>query len=317
MLELLAGPFDLLDLDGNPVYSESQFSNFYYDDDIGLIYSKIVSSGSSYNQIVVCQLDGTACVRSNGVSGRLIVDMQLDRKNEYLITQGSSEGKFSIFDKWAGTRREVVVESMSNSVNRVDVRLNDRYLSATSGVNAKVKWRPLAANVNEADEATLTNAGTGTNRPTWSRTREYDVMALAYIDGTILRYNHKTKEQMPGLSYIGENKGAWFSPRHNIWVKVNTSNQISVHAATPRPHAISSPSGNNPVRGRSTTYTVRVTGDQEEPCPDETIEWELAGNGLLKKNRSRTNADGYASVDYFAPATGSLGNITLQAEIKF
>lgn len=306
MLEILSGPHNLLDLEGNPVADDSLQRARYYDDDVGLI----LSGGATLRKSWVIQLDGTACLRGESY-GLMVVDLQ--RPGEYLLIDASFNDKLHLYDKRSATRISLLLSGSLNAMADIQVRASDRFLSA---LGTSVKWRPLDISAAAVTEATLAGAGSGA--PVWSRTRHPDILALAYEDGKIVYYNHRTKAQAPGAAFIGPNKDAWYSPRHNIWVRLTDTRQIYIHAATPRPAALSAPAGAAPVRGNVTTFTSRVTGDAGEPVPGELVEWSLqAGSvGQLSAPQSRTDDDGYASIDYVAPLY-TLGNATIQAALRF
>jgi hypothetical protein len=315
VLELLSGPHSLLDLNAVAVADDGLQQCRQWDDDVGLIFSE----GRTLKKSWLIQLDGTACLRGDDY-GLLIVDLQRDRPGEYLLIDALFVDTLYLYDKRAATRTALVLSGGINAMANIQVRTQDRFLSA---LGAAVKWRPLDISAAAATEATLTGVGSLafpiSSVPVWSRTRNPDVLALAYENGNILYYNHKTKTQAPGAAFIGANNQAWYSARHNIWIKLDASRQITVHAATPRPAALSAPSGAAALRGRVTTFTTRATGDAGEPVPDELIDWSLQSGsiGQLAAPQSRTDAAGYATVDYIAPVTGALGNATLKAELRY
>lgn len=308
MLEILSGPHSLLDLNAVAVTDDSLQQCRYWDDDIGLIFSESRTGKKSW----LIQLDGTACSRGEDY-GVLVLDLQRERPGEYLLIDTLLFNAIYLYDKRAATRTALLLAGTTNSMLDIQVRLQDRLLSA---FGAAVKWRPLDLSAAAVTEATLTGAGTGA--PVWSRTRDPAVLALAYENGNILYYNHLTKLQAQGAAFIGTNKDAWHSPRHNIWIKLDASRQLTIHAATPRPATLSVPAGSTPLRGRVTTFTTRITGDAGEPVADELVDWSLlAGSiGQLAEAQSRTDAAGYATVDYIAPVTGALGDATLKVELR-
>ena len=316
MLEILSGPHSLLDLNAVAVTDDSLQQCRYWDDDVGLIFSE----GRTLKKSWLIQLDGTACLRGEDY-GVLVPDLQRERPGEYLLIDTLLFDAIYLYDKRAATRTSLLLAGATNAMLDIQARLQDRFLSASG---AAVKWRPLDLSAAAVTEATLTGAGTGV--PVWSRTRDPAVLALAYENGNIIFYNHLTKLQAastgsggpPGAAFIGANKDAWYSPRHNIWIKLDASRQLTIHAATPRPAALSAPSGAAALRGRVTTFTTRATGDAGEPVPDELVDWSLlAGSiGSLASTQSRTDAAGYAAVDYIAPVTGALGDATLKAELR-
>lgn len=320
MLETIAGPFTVVDLDDNPVVTAFSNQTWAYHDDIGMIYFS-GGTGSVQNTTYVVQLDGTACNRSNGYSNFLIYDLDPSNYGEFLAHQHPFNNRLSSWDKYACVvKDELLFQGGVVGFSNHQIRLADRFLMATHHPAAKVKWHPLGVPVvSFVDEAVLTNAGTGSIPPTWSQTRNPNILAIAYRDGKIVYYDHVNKVQAPGLANIGTNKGAWYSPRHNIWMKINSSDQLVIHAATPRPYAMAAPIGGAATRGRVTTFSVTVTGDAGEPCPDELITWSLLPGaiGALKNITSRTNSSGVASIEYVAPVIGALGDVTIRAELKF
>lgn len=315
MLELLAGPFDVKDLDGNilDMDSPSQVEDFYYDDDLGLMFSE----GWQTETIWIIQLDGTATYRSMWFA-RFIPDIQNESIGRYLATDPPYENHLYTYSKKNGVYTETLLTIAGvTPLKDIQVRADGRYLGIKSSSPNKVRWSALDMSTQDTEEATLT--GNGTGRPAWSRTRELDIMALAYQNGNIIYYDHVQKQQASGASFIGDNLGAWYSSRHNIWVKLTTSYQLEVYANTPRPHSLSNPTGDQPLRGRMTTYSVQLLGDLGEPCAGELINWSLgAGSpGELKHTQSTTDANGNASIDYFAPVVDPLGDVTIKAEFKY
>lgn len=316
MLELLAGPFDILDLDGNSVVDPAGYpiQGFYYDDDLGLMFSE----GWLNEVIWLIQMDGTAAVRSQ-FFGRFIVDLQPGRLGEYLVTNPPYESKLHLYEKRSGTYSETLLSLAGlTPLLNVQVRCEDRFIGIGTPLSTIKTW-PLDMSQAAVTEATLTGAGSGIYRPQWSRTRDANILAIAFQNGNVLYYDHVQKQQADGFAYIGANLGAWYSPRHNVFLKLTTDRQLEIYANAPRPYSLSNPSGDAPARGRMTTYTVRVLGAQNEPCPNEIIDWSLdpGDPGQLRGAQSSTDSDGYASIDYFAPVIGSLGSITVNAEIKF
>ncbi|SFM12915.1 hypothetical protein [Nitrosomonas communis] len=314
MLEILAGPYDLLDLEGNLVTDDSLQQARYYDDDVGLMFSEGRTLGKNW----VIQLDGTACIRSDSY-GIYVVDLQQAPQNEYLLIDALFKDKLYQYNKRAATREALLLSGGTNAMGDIQVRTQDRFLFASQDL---VKWRPLDLSASAVTEATLTDVGdlTGLSiNPVWSRTRHPDVLALAYENGNIIYYDHVSKTQAPGAAYIGTNKDAWYSSKYDIWLRLTSDRKLYVHASKPRPYALSNPTGSVPVRGKVTTYTVQLTGDAGEPCPDELIDWSLETGsvGQLKNMQSCTDANGYATVDYLAPVVGMLGNVNIKAELRF
>lgn len=318
MLEILAGPYDLLDLDGNPVESNilSEKSR-YFDDDVGLMFC-VYGIGNLYRENWVIQLDGTACIRGESY-GIFVVDLQRDTEKGYLLIDAQLKDKLHLYNKRTATRISLLLSGAVNAMANIQVRAKDRFLSA---INNLIKFQPLDISASPVTEVTLIGVGSlaGVSPiPVWSRTRNPDILALAYQNGNIVYYNHVTKTQAPSSAFIGANNDAWYSPKHDIWIRFTSDQKLYIHATKPRPYAISAPSGAASMRGQVTTFTVQVTGDVGEPCPDELIDWSLeAGSvGQLKGTQSRTDANGQASIDYLAPVVGDLGSATIKAALRF
>lgn len=313
MLELLSGPTAISYLNAlaamDAVYAFPVAAQ--YDDDVGLI----VTEDAVFLRSWVVQLDGAACLRGKGYGeGKLIIDAQ--RGGEYLLRNvGNSVIYF--YDKRAATRTDALIAGASGDFVAVQVRASDRFLQADG---AAVKWKPLDNSAGWVTETTLTGAGSGA--PCWSIAALPNIMALAYADGKIIYYNLLTKLQVAGANFIGTNEGAWYSKRHNIWLKMTDAaspalRRFYVYAATVRPTALSSPTGAAALRGRVTSFTVRATGSDGEAVPGELVDWSLlSGVGQLLAAQSTTDDDGYASIDYAAPVTGTLSNTTIKAELR-
>ena len=84
---------------------------------------------------------------------------------------------------------------------------------------------------------------------------------------------------------------------------------IRIWSLEPTPVAVSAPtlSAGSVQQGRRAFFRVQVTGDQNEPCPEEYVNWTLTGAGTLLITQSATDVDGYATtaVQYASTDTGS------------
>lgn len=318
MLEILAGPFDILTLDAVPLWqgSSADPDNYYYDDDVGLIVS---ASNLTSKKTWLVQLDGTATELSWNHYGSLLIDLDKNLPGVYLITNNPFNTSMWRYDKRSGTYGDKELGPGSYDYQRV--RLGDRFIGAgSSGSVYRVirQWSlDGSGGLNEFIFSDLpSNMG---GKPAWSITRDPAVFAIAYPNGTIVYYNHILKQGTSERSFIGSNLGAWYSPRFNVWVKLTLNAQLEIYATTPKPHALSNPAGTTPARGRVTTYTVQLTGDAGEPCQNELIDWSLQPGdpGALGNLQSRTDSAGIAAVDYIAPVVSALGNITITAEVRF
>lgn len=320
MLELLAGPFDILDLNGDPqaVANPSQVDCFQWDDDLGVMYSE----GWLTERLWIIQLDGTATERGYWFA-RFILDIQDQKLNAYLATNPPFESALYDYQKRSGTYSEQLLSvSGTTPLKDIQVRCDDRFLGV-SAAGSQIRAFPLDIDgmSDYITEANLTGTSSAVVRkPAWSRTRNLDVLALAYAGGNIIYYDHVLMQQVAGAAYIGENLGAWYSARLDIWIKLTTARQVEVYAASPRPYAMSNPTAESaPLLGRLTNFTVAVTGDMDEPCPGEVVDWSLHAEsvGHLSVSQSKTDADGYALVGYIAPVDSASSEVTIIAEMKY
>lgn len=61
-----------------------------------------------------------------------------------------------------------------------------------------------------------------------------------------------------------------------------------------------------PKSGQVVTYRTRLLGDQQDPAPDELVNWLVEGEGILLDQQTKTDKDGYAiaRVQYLVGAYG-------------
>ncbi|WP_349609148.1 hypothetical protein [Cupriavidus sp. DF5525] len=300
-LELLAGPFDIKDASGAILAGLPTYGNSFYDDDVGFYAGALL----------VVQLDGRAYRRaSQESSSNFTLDLQ--NPGEYLIHESLTESRLYKFNKRSGTIGEIVVDSaVTNYVAGTQVRTPDRYLNV-SGTN--VRYKPLTLVGGWTYEASLTGDVSGPM--TVSRTRDANVLAIAFGNGTVLFYDWVQKRQVSGAVYVGANAGVWYSPRHDIYVAL-ASDKLKVFASTPRPATLSNPVAVTPlVKGRASVLKARALGSNSEPCPGELVDWSLTGPGSLAIDQSMTDGDGWAWNTYVAPMAAG-GSPVIGAELRF
>ena len=303
-LELLAGPFAVTDALGTVLLPENQQFAFY-DDALGLC-----SYNATLDGYCIIQLDGRAYLRSNAArANRFVVDLQ--RPGEYLVHESLDEGMLYLFDKRAGVFGALLLSGGTNFVRDIQARALDRYLNV---LNNAVRFKPLDNSGSWTTEATL--SGTGSGYPAVSRTRIDGVLCLVYTDGQVVYYNVNAKAQHAGGAAIGANSGAWYSPKHDVFIAL-VANQVKIFANAVRPAALSNPVAETPLtKGKVSRVKVRLTGADGEACANELIGWSMAGVGSLANNQSTTDADGWSYNDYRAPVIG-LGSATINAEARF
>jgi hypothetical protein len=83
------------------------------------------------------------------------------------------------------------------------------------------------------------------------------------------------------------------------------------------PTTISAPQliAGSTAAGHVATYQVRVTGDQNDGCVGELVNWSLAGDGVLLHVQSTTDQNGYATTQVSYPTDAS-GDAVLTANIR-
>jgi hypothetical protein len=258
----------------------------------------------------IAQLDGVAYLRAvQARENQFTLDLQ--HYGERLIHASLFEDELYTFDKQAGTFGELLLSGGTNFVHDLQARAIDRYLYVLNNV---VYFKPLDASGLWMPEATITNAGSG--KPTFSLTTDRDVLCFAYPTGPIVFYDVAAKAQASGRGYIGANSGAWYSPKHDVFVAI-ISNSIKVFANAVRPATLSNPVAISALtQGRVSRIKVQLLGANAEACVDEIVEWSMTGSGSLADGQSETDAEGWAYNDYLAPVT-STGSATISAAVKF
>lgn len=313
MLELLSGSTTIYNAHapGSPIsaIAIATAQDAFYDDSLGLC-----SYHATVGGYCITQLDGATHLRSyQPRSNAFALDLQ--RPGGYLMHDSSFERSLYLFDKATGTSGTLVTTGATNHVINLHVRTHDRYLSA---IGSSVQSRPLDLSTAFATETTLTGAGSG--RASWSRTRSDNVLALVWPDGTVGYYDVEARAQVTGVAYLGTNVGAWYSPKHDVFVAIPTSSTLKVFASAVRPSSLSNPAAVSAItQGRVSQVKVRLLGADSDPCADELVDWSItAGVGTLTLAQSTTDADGWAYNNYVAPvASGSPDNVTIQAQVNF
>lgn len=296
-LELLAGPFPILDKDGESLsITTGQYNpKAFYDDEIGVL---AFSSGD----YTVTQLDGKAYRRSDGSGGNsggaLVLDLTDQGKRLMFLSPLFFDSLFD-FNKKSGTLKDIVIDAETSDLIDLQAKCMDRYLSVQ---NNTVKAQPLDLSTAFMTECTLVGYGSG--RANLSRTREADIICLIWPSGHVLYYDYVNKVQAPGSAFIAVNYGAWYSAKYDIFVMLTPQDptQIKVYASSVLPTNISNPTAfPGLVKGKMSVISVTVSGANSDKCKNEMIEWSLEGPGELVTTQSLTNELGIASVKYIAP----------------
>jgi hypothetical protein len=141
---------------------------------------------------------------------------------------------------------------------------------------------------------------------TGTRTLDDNVLAIAHENGTIIYYDVEAAAQVGGVSYIGSNQGAWYSPKHDVFIARTTASELKVYASAVRPSSLSNPVAVSAIaQGRVSQVRVRLLGANSDACEGELVAWSLtAGSVALPVAQRTTDADGYGYNNYLAPVTG-------------
>jgi hypothetical protein len=296
-LELLAGPFPIAKPDGTALDIAEALSNptSLYDDVVGLASYSSVLGG-----FCVSQMDGTTYVRAYSPRPNyLLLDLQTPA--DWLIVDALFVDRLFKFDRKTGSPVAQIGEAGATAAyDKILARTADRFLGV-SGAN--VRFKPLDLSAGWVNEATLTGAGSGA-AVSLSRTRVANVLCIAYQGGQIVFYNHATKTQTAGTAFIGANHGAWYSPKHDVYIALTgtTTNLVSVYANAVAPTTIGTPFAVPALtRGRASQIRVTVSGANGEPAVGELVDWTMTGGGTLLATQSTTDTNGVASVGYAAP----------------
>lgn len=229
-----------------------------------------------------------------------------------------------VYNKTAGVREGARIhDGAINDAYLINMKLPDRYIGVQLS-RVYTKPHDLTGQAGSGTQECLLTKGPWsdsaaiTPMAALSLTRNKAIMAAAFSDGTIIYYNHITKTQVQKWDFIGTNRGAWYSERHDVWIRWGADNQIYIHASTAAPYALSNPAGDAPLKGKSSVYSVQLLGAQMEPIAGELIEWELGEGdpGLLSSTQSATDDSGTASIRYYAPVDGS-GDVAINARLRY
>lgn len=321
-LEKLAGPFVIRDMAGVAIASATLdvITGLGYDDSM----CGIMCNDGLKTRLIAW--DGMTAVISDTDSVWYTIDLSdypIISPRKYEVVNRLFADSNHVYNKTAGVREGARIhDGNTNDALLIDLKLPDRYIGV---VSSRVYTKPhdltgqsgfgtqeyLLAKGPWPDSAAITP------RAALSVTRDSAVIAAALTDGTIIYYNHISKTQVQKWDFIGANRGAWYSERHDVWVMWGTDNQIYIYASTAAPSTLTNPAGAAPLKGQSALYSVSLSGAHLEPIAGELIEWELgAGSpGTLSGAQSETDESGLASIRYYAPIDGS-GDVTINAKLR-
>lgn len=312
-LELVAGPFPLQTLAEVAVTDlEIAFKKASYDDAIGVFAYSAVMAG-----LCVIQLDGTVCLRSkqNRANG---IALDLQEQNGFLIHDSLFENGIRKLHtgSMTGDITAIFEDEATNFVESVHVRCADRYLKFGSGT---IQYKPLDLTGSWTTECTISRTSGFSSHQNVSRTKKKDILAFVYDTGEVIFYNHVLKQQLPEHSYIGVNAAAWYSPKYDIYVALQSDDTVVIYANEVAPATLSDAEAITPItRGQVSKVKVQLLGSNSEPCVGELVNWSVSGAGTLLASQSKTDADGYAwNSCVVSPSATVSAAVDITAEVLF
>jgi hypothetical protein len=159
----------------------------------------------------------------------------------------------------------------------------------------------------------------------------YDNLAYAG-QGKVMSFHHNTGK-LALVDYLNRTvvfkskvSPCWRSAYdclHNLVITIQPDRKVRVYALVPVPATLTAPAfvpaAPHQHRLLGSKVQTRLIGDQGEPCGGWWVHWSLKGlpaRGYLLKDKSKTDADGYAQNFYFGPAAvGEVGNETIQVRV--
>lgn len=194
------------------------------------------------------------------------------------------------------------------------VTLHDRWLTISG---AEVRAR--ASTVGDLTvERTIAGFASGSCF-SWARERGH--LWLGGTTGRVVLYDYANKIEASPVWHIGLTNVAclYYSKKHDVFVSMHSDEGqflMSVWARTPLPSSIAAPTFIvAPAPGLVVTATTRVLGSNSEPCADEVVSWSVDGEGELVAETSRTDADGYATVQIAIPIDATGPDMTVEVEV--
>jgi hypothetical protein len=195
------------------------------------------------------------------------------------------------------------------------VTLHDRWLTLGG---AEVRARASTAG-DLTVERTIVGFTSGRGSFSWARERGH--LWLSGESGHLVLYDYANKTEVGPVWRIGLTTVSclYYSKKHDVFVSMHydgTQYLMSVWARTPLPTSIAAPTFNvTPAPGLVVTATTRVLGSYNEPCADEVVTWTVVGEGELVADTSRTDADGYATVQIAIPIDATGPEMTVGVEV--
>jgi hypothetical protein len=204
----------------------------------------------------------------------------------------------------------------SDTLTGESATLPDRWLTLASADVRKIVLEDETYKMSL--ERTIPNFAAG-RCFSWARERGH--IWLGGATGRVVLYDYVNKVEKSAVFRIGLSAVAclYYSKKHDVFVSMHsdgTQYLMNVWARTPVPASIAAPTFNvAPAPGLVVTATTRVLGSHGEPCADEVVTWAVVGEGELVADTSRTDADGYATVQIAIPVDATGPEMTVEVEV--
>ena len=323
-LEILAGPFNPLpppgpyDVVPGTGFGSLAGTSGSWVQGLGLLIGGVAGPGGSEAGMYALELDGTAHWRSSyAYSGVMIVNQPGGALGLAVMPDGTH---IFAFDPLVGQPPLAPLYTCSAGFGAVHVICANRFVQFSG---TEVLSSPLTDGHTFTPEYTWPN-GFAINAPVVSRVSDTVVCVCDTTAGGVLFYDTAKHVQVGGPRYIENCLGAWYVPKHDIFVELNNGAQLVIRADAVRPVFLSNPIVATPplplsdsvMAGYASVVSVVATGDRNEPCVGELVSWNItAGAGLLSATQSTTDATGTAQIQLIEPV-GASGTVTVQAQLS-
>lgn len=326
-LELLAGPFNIVDINNSnaPVVTSGGPYAMWVDP-IGLLFEN--SEG-----LWLAQMDGSATHHSefyNDISMCLMLkgDTEEERRSggNWHSFISFASGAHSIHYEFTPVTRclgqTIAADGPPGVLHSPCARLADRWINLQGN---RVEVIPNGSLTRTTERTILGMSGA----VSLSWARERSEIWIGMTGGMITRYNtvNKVETVVPFLSIEGTCSGLWYSCKYDVFVSLHNAGsgiwQIKIwsHKVMPSivypPWVVSEVDEYMAPAGKVSSVTCLVLGDANEPCENEVVTWSLvSGPGELSPLTSKVDATGHAYTKYYVPL-GASGSAEISASVVY
>jgi hypothetical protein len=317
-LELLAGPFSVVDINGGSAIE--LLGPFTWVDPIGIICRARRISGAEYLGVCCVQMDGSLAVyakrswrvvpwvggvtvgQPTGVRGYSVID-----DNGTGTSTTTKEYSFDYVTRIAGKQIGTQPKMLARPGAHVPGKLIYGYGRSIRSYNA------AGTDVLELDLAASLPPGDDAWSISWAQSASR--LWIGSKAGYVFEYDHVLLTATSRFHRIG-----MACDEHGVFISVTTESgtqKIRVWATTERPTSLSTPVAIGSVKaGKAVTFRTRVLGAQSDPSEGETVAWECSIPYLLAGSASLTDENGYAEMVAKMPLEVS-GTINITCKVTY